>query len=226
MNRQEALMAAIKARDAARVEALLQEEPRLIETRTPQGSLVLTAAYTGAREIAQTLLRHHPAPDIFEAAAAGSDERIEALLAARPDLVDTANPDGFQPLHLAAFFGHTAAVKALLAGGASIDQIMASQVPYVPSNTALHAAIAGGPHRDVVEALVAAGADVNRLDSNGHTPLHSAAFHDAPDLIAYLVAHGADVNRRGESSPSPLAYARQHGKSAGAAALEAAGAVE
>lgn len=223
MNREEAIIAAVKNRDTAEVEALLQADPALIQTRTPQGSLVLTAVYHGAREVAAVLLRHNPPLDLFEAAAVGNADAITALLAENPALVGTANSDGFLPLHLAAFFGQAAAVQALLTGGAEINRIMASRVPYVPSNTALHAAIAGGPHREVVGLLVEAGADVNLLDSNGHTPLHSAVFHNAPELIAYLLANGADVNRQAEGGPTPLAYARARGKEAGAEALRAAG---
>jgi ankyrin repeat protein len=226
MNRQEAIVAAVKAKDAAQVEALLQEDTTLIQTKTHDGSLVLTAVYRGAREVVEVLLRHNPPLDIFEAATVGSAERIATLLAADPALVHAANATGFEPLHLAAFFGHADAARALLAGGADVNRIMRSQVPYVPSNTALHAAVAGGPHRELVELLVAAGADVNRLDSNGHTPLHAAAFHNDAEVVAFLVAHGADVHRHGEGAPTPLAYALEHGKEVGAAALRATGAVE
>lgn len=226
MNREEAIVAAVKTKDADRVAALLKEDPALIHTKTADGSLILTAVYNGARNVTEVLLGFNPPLDIFEAAAAGSAERIAQLLAEDPDRVHAANGTGFQPLHLAAFFGHTAAVRALLAGGANINQIMRSTVPFVPSNTALHAAVAGGPHRDVVKLLVAAGADVNALDSNGHTPLHSAAFHDDSEVMQYLLDHGADVNRRGEGAPTPLAYALAHGKHAQAAALRAAGGVE
>ncbi|MFZ5817856.1 MAG: ankyrin repeat domain-containing protein [Bacillota bacterium] len=191
MDRQEAIVAAVRAKESAQVEALLQEEPALIQTRTPEGSLILTALYLGAHEVLAVLLRHNPPLDIFEAAAMGNEERILALLATDPQLVHAANADGFHPLHLAAFFGHASAVRALLEGGAEVNRIMASRVPYVPSNTALHAAISGGPHREVVELLVTAGANPNLRDSNGHTPVQSAAFHKATEIIAYLKAHGA-----------------------------------
>jgi ankyrin repeat protein len=223
MERQEAIIAAVKAKDAAQVESLLNEDPSLVETRTPDGSLVLTAAYRGAWELVQLLLAHNATLDIFEAAVVGQADRIKALLADEPGLADAVNNDGFSPLHLAAFVGQVDAVRTLLAGGADINKVQQSKVPYVPSNTALHAAIAGGPHREVVELLVTAGADVNVISSIGHTPLHDAVFHNATELLAYLLAHGADVNRSGEGVPTPLAYARQRGKEEAAALLASAG---
>ncbi|MDB4894091.1 MAG: ankyrin 2 [Firmicutes bacterium] len=151
------------------------------------------------------------------------EESPHGLLQDDSSLVHAANRDGFGPLHLAAFVGQTDAVRALLVGGAEINKVMQSKVPYVPSNTALHAAVAEGQHRDVIELLISAGADVNALDSNGHTPLHSAAFHDDTDLLIYLLAHGADMNRRGEGAPTPLEYARQRGKEEAATFLATAG---
>lgn len=223
MNREEAIIAAVKAKDAAQVESLLKEDPALAETRTPDGSLALTALYRGARDVVQLLLTHNPSLDIFEAAAVGQVNRITALLQQEPGLVHAANRDGFTPLHLAAFFGQADAARALLAGGAEIKKVMQSKVPYVPSNTALHAAVAGGPHRDVIELLLSAGADVNMLDSNGHTPLHSAAFHNETELVSYLLAHGAEINRRGEGAPTPVGYARECGKEEAATFLANAG---
>lgn len=226
MTSQEAIVAAVQTKDVAQIEALLQQDPTLVQTRTPDGSLVLSAVYRGATDVLQVLLRYDPPLDIFEAAAVGSVERIEALIANDPALVQAANGNGFMPLGLAAFFGRAQAVRALLTLGAEINCIMQSKVPYVPSNTALHAAVAGGPHREAVEVLVGAGADVNALDSNGHTPLHSAAFNNDGALVAYLVAHGADPNRRGEGALTPRAYALKHGKEIGVEAIRVAGGVE
>ena len=44
---------------------------------------------------------------VFEACAAGEMERVERLLASDPAAVNTFSADGWTPLHLAAFFGHT-----------------------------------------------------------------------------------------------------------------------
>jgi ankyrin repeat protein len=226
MERTDGIIAAVKAKDLGQVESLLTADPTLIDTQTPDGSLILTAAYNGARDVIPVLLRHGAKLDIFEAATVGDAERIRALLAANPELVHAANGTGFEPLHLAAFFGNAAAAKALLENGADVNRVMGSKVRFVPSNTALHAAIAGGPHREVVALLVVAGADLDLVDSNKQSPLHAATFHDDLEVIAYLIQHGADVNRQAEGGPTPLAYALAHGKEAQAALIRAAGGAE
>lgn len=47
------------------------------------------------------------------------------------------------------------------------------------------------------------GADVNRRDHDGYTPLHNAAARGDVEMLRYLVEHGADpmaVSRRGETT--------------------------
>ena len=52
--------------------------------------------------------------------------------------------------------------------------------------------------RDMVSALITAGAKVNAISHGGLTPLHLACmdFHGAgmPDVIEVLIKAGADVN--------------------------------
>jgi len=68
-------------------------------------------------------------------------------------------------------------------------------------------------HRDVAEALLAAGADVNARDESGNTALHWAlgdALTSTSDLIlAALLEAGADVNALNTSNETPLHAAMQ-----------------
>ena len=56
--------------------------------------------------------------------------------------------------------------------------------------TSLHVAASG----QVVATLLQGGADLHARDSRGNTPLHMAAYRDAPDVVASLLAHGADID--------------------------------
>jgi ankyrin repeat protein len=62
-------------------------------------------------------------------------------------------------------------------------------------NTALHYA-ASNNHVEMVQLLLAAKADVNALNDQGHAPLHCAAStrEDATKTIEYLVEYGVSLN--------------------------------
>lgn len=47
-----------------------------------------------------------------------------------------------------------------------------------------------------VETLMAAGADPNRRDARGDTPMHAAAFSGDPGLLRAVIAGGGDVDAR------------------------------
>jgi len=56
-------------------------------------------------------------------------------------------------------------------------------------------------HKEIVELLIAKGADVNSKDKSGYTPLHGAATDVTVEL---LIAEGADVNAKGDDGSTPL----------------------
>src|ERR1700730_2700325 len=137
--------------------------------------------------------------DIFQAAQSGDALRLRDLLQSNSTLANTENNDGLTPLGYAAHFGHQEAVRVLLEYGADIDAISHSKISYIPSNTALHAAIAGERNMDVIKVLLKHNAETRIFDSNGHTSLHTAAFHDDNiEIIRLLIEHGAQVNVKSE----------------------------
>jgi ankyrin repeat protein len=77
-------------------------------------------------------------------------------------------------------------------------------------DTPLHAA-AGKGHKDVVELLLAEGADVNVVDQNDQTPLHDTAGNGHKDAVELLLAKGADVNAKMHYDLTPLHMATSHG---------------
>jgi ankyrin repeat protein len=148
--------------------------------------------------------------DIFKAAREGDASRLRELLNADPTLANTENNDGLTPLGFAAHFGQKDAVQVLLDCGADVNAISHSKVSFIPSNTALHAAIAGNKSRDVVEVLIKNGADVNAVDSNEHTPIQAAAFEGNLDIAKILIENGADLSRK-TGLGSALSIAEKHG---------------
>lgn len=150
--------------------------------------------------------------DVFQAAQTGDAARLKEILAAHPHLTNTENSEGLTPLGYAAHFGNKDAVQVLLDYGAEVNALSHSKISYIPSNTALHAAIAGERNLDVISLLLAHQAKTTIFDSNGHTCLHSAAFHDdSTELIRLLIEHGADVNAKAGGGESALSLATKQG---------------
>lgn len=57
---------------------------------------------------------------------------------------------------------------------------------------------------ELVEQFIKAGADVNRADIYGYTPLDLAIFRGRAELIKIIIDAGADVNRATKYSWTPL----------------------
>ena len=72
--------------------------------------------------------------------------------------------------------------------------------------TPLHYATFGG-HKEVVELLIAKGADVNAKDGVGETPLHWAAKEGNKEVVELLIAKGADVNAKDDVGDTPVDWA-------------------
>jgi ankyrin repeat protein len=70
-------------------------------------------------------------------------------------------------------------------------------------------------HVEVVNALIAAGANVNQKEACDWTPLHAAAAHGHSDIVEMLLAHGAkaSVNQQDIYGNTPLHDAASWGYS-------------
>jgi len=66
----------------------------------------------------------------------------------------------------------------------------------------LYAAAYG--HKEIVELLIAADADLNVRDEDGKTTLHFAALNGRKVIVELLIAKGADVNAKDEDGETPL----------------------
>lgn len=190
--------------------AMAEADPDLLAARGPQGLRpALAALYAGRRALAQDLGALTPDLDIFEAAALGKVDRLEAF-AGTPDVRAHA-PDGFTPLHLAAFFSHPAAVDWLLDHGADPSAEARNGSGLRP----LHSALAGKDERaafQITAALLVRGAEVDARQNGGYTALHAAAKRGSGTLVELLLGAGADATLRTDQdqSAADLAAAGGH----------------
>src|SRR5712691_6305244 len=120
MSTESDLFEAIRVGDFERVKGLVSAEPTLVDARDDTGqSAILTAVYHGRKEIANLLVARGAALSLFESCAAGEFDHVERLLASGA-AVNAFSEDGWTPLHLAAFFGHSKVAELLLAHAADV----------------------------------------------------------------------------------------------------------
>lgn len=207
---------AIAAGDLAHVRQLVAGEPALAGARDGQGlSAVTQAMYHGHADIVDVLLAAEPELDVFEASAIGRTEHVRKLVERKPDLVSSFSPDGFTPLHLAAFFGHVEIARLLIAGGADPEAVARNPMRVQP----LHSA-AATRQLEIARLLVKAGADVNESQERGFTPLHAAAQNGDVELARLLLERGADPERATHDGRRPVDFASERGSTQLLALLE------
>ena len=190
------LINAVKAGDLDGVRRLVEADPSIADTQTPEGiPLVRLAMYYGQSSIADELAEAGAQLDVFSAAALGRLPAVQQALSENPQLLDASSSDGFPPIGLAAFFGQREVAAWLLEQGADPRQIADNAMRVQP----LHSAVAGG-HFEVARLLLEHGADVNARDNAGETTLMKAAVSGRLRVVRYLLDKGASVDAGTERS--------------------------
>jgi ankyrin repeat protein len=185
----------------------LENDPDLAGARDAGGlSAVLTALYYGFPDIADLLIERGAPLNLFEASAAGRVDAVRETLDAAPRQVNAWAPDGFQPLGLASFFGHTELARLLVERGAEINSPSHNLLNVQP----LHSAVAG-QHLEIAALLLDHGADANARQGEGFVPLHSAAQNGQIAMIELLLAHGADPRVKNDAGKTPREIALESG---------------
>lgn len=150
--------------------------------------------------------------DVFQSIESNDVDALEKALISEPPLTNIENEQGLTPLGFASHFGNKDSVQILLNYNADINAVSHSKIEYIPSNTALHAAIAGARNLEVVELLLKNKAKTNIFDSNGHSALHTAALHDNnTELIDILIKHGASVHAKVDGGVTAIELAIENG---------------
>ena len=111
-------------------------------------------------------------------------------------------------IHEAAEDGDIKRVKQHLVEGVDVN------AKYKDGWTPLHMAAEGG-HREIVDLLIAKGADINATagaggDGEGWTPLHEAAEEGHKKVVGLLILKGADINVKNGDGRTPLDLAIKH----------------
>ena len=161
----------------------------------------------------------------------GHDEEAESLLKDHPEIAVDRNASHETPLHWLSVENMGNAVDILVRHGADVnardhygDSVLMDAAslgltdimkvllvnkadpmyrhPH-SQETALHTAARHSPNGEVVDLLIAHGADINARNHLGETPLHEAAAFSNIPVAVQLLANGADRKARNEVGATP-----------------------
>ncbi|XP_016950442.1 uncharacterized protein LOC108024824 [Drosophila biarmipes] len=212
------LMYACQRGDIVQVLAQMREKPQLLRQRdrSHRNALHYCAAQDADRS-----------KDLVAAAS---------IAIAAPELLESADEDGFTPLHLAVIQGNLAMVNLLLANKADVNAVDNE------GHSVVHWATVCG-EVESLRAVLAAGASVAKPDANGGTPLHYAAqmcgaSHDSKqqassssssrlslEILGILLSHPqSSVDVQDKDGRQPLLWAASAGSAKAVIALVKAGA--
>jgi ankyrin repeat protein len=150
-------------------------------------------------------------------ALAAHGAHLNARMTKRANLNNTrANEIGATPFFLAALTADAELMRTLAALGA--DPLLPNADNSTPLMVAAGLATRSpgedaGTESEVLEAVQVAldlGADINAIDNNGETAMHSAAYKNLPKVVKFLAAKGARIdlwNRDDKFGWTPLAIA-------------------
>ena len=164
----------IDSGDVEGIRAQLADDPEAAAAHDERGlTAVMRAAYRG-RDVLDAVLAANPRLEPFDRIVVGESEDLPAP--------DAWTPDGFTPLHIAAFAHNAEAARKLLADGADPNVIAtASFARVTPLGTC---AFAGA--NEVARVLLEHGADRTLTADEGFTPLDSALANGNDELAALL----------------------------------------
>ncbi len=203
----EAFLAAVRRGDAAEVERGLDRDSRLVRAIDPDGRSAFVLAYlAGHPEIGDLLERRGLELDVVEAVLAADWERVEALAAADPALMNRAHPIGGSPLYASGLVGGAEQYR-LRALGSDPDGRPEGGTGFTPARAAMDCRDPLGAWLAATE-LLSNGGDPNAPQAKKDSVLHGAVRARDLRLVRLVVRKGGDTRARDDGDRTPLELAR------------------
>jgi len=161
---------------------------------------------------------------IHDAAGRSDLSAVTSLLAKGTD-INARDNSGQTALMIASSNGDKEIVQLLLAKGADVNLRTTAQIVtamklgagfggtaeiYSIGTSALNFAATHG-HTEIVQLLIAKGADVNAKDEDGFTALMNASAYRHKEVVQLLLANKADVNAKTRQGFTALSIASRNG---------------
>ena len=144
------------------------------------------------------------------AAITNNRSRIAILLLKRGADPKVADGQALSPLHHAAVLGLVAVVKALITPGADVNARTAQgETPLAGANIGI---LLHHSHKRCdrgIQIVMENGANPNKPDGRGHSPLHVAVENGEYGLVRRLVKMEADLKARNDKGHTPLEALRK-----------------
>ena len=192
------LHAAAAQGDPAEIERLVKTGAA-IEARDGHGRTPLhVAAFMHQEDAARALLRLGADANAFEAqkydivtiaAVADDVAMLKLALAGGGSAKNITSPYEGTALIAASHLGHDEVVRLLIAAKAPLDHV--NNLGWTALIESIVLGNGGQRHIATLDALVKAGADVNRADRGGNTPLTLARGRNYAEMVTILRAAGA-----------------------------------
>ena len=183
-----------EAGDLAKVKALMEADPALVNAKDENGRTPLHLAARGKhldvlrylveKDADLNALDNNGTAPLYTLAGSGQTEAARLLIEKGAD-IDVKNPVKQTPLNLAAEYGLEGMAKLLIERRADIENKNAY------GRTPLVGAARERGHINVIRMLLDAGADVNSSDRFGDTALSLAAWRGFQEVVDLLLERGA-----------------------------------
>jgi len=144
------------------------------------------------------------AAPIHDAVSSGNVDAVYALMGPELD-IDERTSNGMTATQLAVNNENLEILKILIDNGVDVNA-SSTRLKIAP----LHIAARRG-HVEMVNLLLASGADVNQPDHEGASALHFAVRSGNNEIAELLIINGAEVNARDNEEYTPLHNAAWNG---------------
>lgn len=217
---------AVRQGDIEKVQALLKQDIKLLNSKDESGSTPLHGAAEHGH-IALVKLLLEKGADLnagdnedslpLHVAALGGHKEIVDFLIAKGALMNDQDDNGMTALHFAAVRGHKNVVDFLIAKGANYNlKTTRGMIP-------LHLAAVRG-HLNVVELLISRGSDKDAKDKYDFTALHLASLRGHREIANLLIEQQAAIDAKADEDKTALHFAAWGGHTGVVKLLVGAGA--